>query len=178
MLSTVIRRHAALTLALLATVAPPEMPSLCAESPGTSRPATHDVQLDSQGQMTGMVVDAAGRPQADEPVAIQRVDRTADPVHIKTESDGRFRIGPLSAGTYRLTTDEGVCLCRLWTHTAAPPAASPALLIVNDATVTRGQRPIRDMFRSDPILMATVVAAAIAIPIAVHKSRDNDADGS
>jgi hypothetical protein len=111
-------------------------------------------------------------------VSVTRVDRTARPRQERTTPDGRFAVGDLQAGTYRLETSEGVCICRLWTSAAAPPAAAPSLLIVNDASVTRGQRPIRDLFHADPVLMATVVAAAIAIPIAVHKSRDDSSEGS
>lgn len=178
MFSRVICRQAVVAIALFATVMPPDLSRVQAEAPDDVRPVTHDIRLDANGRMTGMVVDANGRPQRDAAVVARRVDRTADLMSVKTREDGRFLLGPLSAGTYRLETKEGVCICRLWTQAAAPPSASPALLIVNDASVTRGQRPIGDLFRSDPLLMATVVAAAIAIPIAVHKSRDNDADGS
>jgi hypothetical protein len=69
-------------------------------------------------------------------------------------------------------------MCRIWTTAAAPPRAAKQLLIVNDHLVQRGQRPIREMFHSDPILMTAIAVAAIAIPIAIHKSRDDSRTGS
>ena len=95
-----------------------------------------------------------------------------------TDQRGGFVFSNLAAGTYRLETKSGVYLCRIWTHAAAPPSAAPSLLVVNDAQIERGQRPMKEIFRSDPLLMAAIVAAAIAIPIAVHKSQDDSAEGS
>jgi hypothetical protein len=95
-----------------------------------------------------------------------------------TDADGRFAVGNLRGGTYCLQVSEGTSVCRVWTSGAAPPSAARRILVVNDRLIQRGQRPIRELFISDPILVATLVTAAIAIPIAVHKSRDDTPPGS
>ena len=137
-----------------------------------------DVQLDARGSLRGVVVDAQGKRQAAAKLTLSRVDRPAERTVLETREDGQFATLPIKPGVYRLETSEGVIGCRLWSSTAAPPSASKSLLVVNDTEVVRGQRPIRELFYSDPLLMAGVVAAAIAIPIAVHKSRDDAPEGS
>ncbi|MCA9148221.1 MAG: carboxypeptidase regulatory-like domain-containing protein [Planctomycetales bacterium] len=139
---------------------------------------TIDIRLDSRGSMRGLVVDGQGRPQGAERVEIIRSGDKQPAQVLATNRTGKFMTEKLRAGSYRLVTSEGVCLCRLWTEQAAPPNAAASVLIVNDSQIERGQRPIEELFHSDPLLMATVVAAAIAIPVAVHKSRDNRSDGS
>lgn len=146
--------------------------------PRPARVEAVDIRLDAQGTMHGVVVNGQGRRQVDEQVVIVR-SGDAKPSHtLQTDRAGKFACPKLRAGSYRLVTSEGVCLCRVWTETAAPPNAAPSVLIVNDSRIERGQRPIQELFYSDPLLMATVVAAAIAIPIAVHKARDDRPDGS
>jgi len=154
---------------------------LCAESPSvtTSTPIkTVDVRLDPSGNFHGVVVNGQGARLHNEPITIRRVGRDQGEATVRTDRRGDFRFAELQAGTYQVVTTEGVCLCRLWTHAAAPPAAAEKLLVVSDAQLERGQRPIREILYRDPLLMATVIAAAIAIPIAVNKSRDKDAEGS
>ena len=136
-----------------------------------------DVRLDDAGQLQGMVVDGQGHGLAATRVLVSRVGDGPTRVTV-TDADGRFTVGELKGGTYRLQTSEGTSVCRIWTLDAAPPRAARSVLVVNDRLVQRGQRPIRELFTSDPILVATLVAAAIAIPIAVHKSRDDSPPGS
>jgi hypothetical protein len=40
--------------------------------------------------------------------------------------------------------------------------------------VERGQRPFSDLL-SGPLLIGLLIAAAVAIPIAIHNSQDDDA---
>jgi hypothetical protein len=155
-----------------------------------------DVRLDPQRRFHGAVVDGQGKAVGRSRVTLVRSDvppptttgtassgtdtpgAAVDAISQTTDAQGRFTFADVSAGTYRLETDAGISICRLWTHAAAPPAAASSLLVVNDARIERGQRPIRDAFYTDPLLMAVIVGAAIAIPIAVHKSRDESPEGS
>jgi hypothetical protein len=156
-----------------------------AQSPVPRRPAARvpDVRLDEQGRFQGVVVNGQGQPVAQAKLTLRRADPREPQLEAAgwtatTDARGRFLLEGIPAGTYRLETSAGVYLCRLWTSAAAPPAAAPALLVVNDPQIERGQRPIGEIFRADPLLMATVVAAAIAIPIVIHKSRDEAPEGS
>ncbi len=169
-------RHVAVWFALLGTLSPPRVAAT--EPARAPRVVTHDVCLDARGRLHGVVVNGQGQAQVAATVTLGRTDRPGPRQSLRTGGEGQFCFEDVKAGTYQLETSEGVCLCRLWTSTAAPPAAAKSLLVVNDAQITRGQRPIGELFRSDAVLMATVVAAAIAIPIAVHKSKSKDAEGS
>ena len=137
----------------------------------------HDVRLDRQGRLRVVVVDAQGHGLPDAEITLTQTGKEKG-IRGRTNAQGRFVFPSLTGGSYSLQTSEGVCLCRIWTAKAAPPKAASQLLIVNDPVVHRGQRPIREMFHSDPILMTAVAVAAIAIPIAIHKSRDNRRSGS
>lgn len=137
-----------------------------------------DLALDSAGCLNGVVVTGAGHRQAKAPLRLKRIDRRAAVMELSTDRDGAFRSAKLSPGIYQIETSEGIVTCRVWSQRAAPPSAAKSLLVVNDAQVVRGQRPVRELFSSDPFLMTGIIAAAIAIPIAVHKSRDDAPAGS
>lgn len=138
----------------------------------------HDIRLDQRQQFHGVVVDGEGRALTDRVVQLRRTASQADAAVTRTDEHGRFQFSRVKAGTYQLETEQGVSLCRLWTFDAAPPAAAPSLLVVDDPLVERGQRPLGELFVMDPVLMATVVAAAVAIPVVIHKSRDDAPPGS
>jgi hypothetical protein len=157
-------------------------PALQVQATPPARPHVPDVRLDRQGLFHGIVVDGQGQTVPATQVKLERVNQQQEavtaPSIATTDARGGFVFRELSAGTYRLETSSGIFVCRIWTHKAAPPAAASSLLVVNDAQIERGQRPMQEIFRSDPLLMAAIVAAAIAIPIAVHKSQDDSPEGS
>ena len=140
-------------------------------------PPVRDVSLHAGGVLRGQVVDKQGRPCTGVPIAAIKVGVTTEqPVGAQTDSQGRFQLQGLSAGVYQVATSEGGMLCRLWAPNAAPPSAVPAALVV------QGQGPVRGALPSlgsiGPLGWALIglgVAAAIAIPLALHK---NNNDGS
>lgn len=147
-------------------------------SPELARAKVHDVRLDTDQTFHGLVLNGQGKPVAEQVVILTREDANAQKWQVQTDKQGSFVVRGLSAGTYQLQTRQGISICRLWTSEAAPPKSASTLLVVDDPLVERGQRPISELFRVDPVLMATVVAAAIAIPIVIHKSRDDSGSGS
>jgi hypothetical protein len=173
-----VYRRIIVAVALAGLVTPTSLLAADQVPTAPSKFKTLDVRLDGQHRLNGLVVDGQGKPQVATKVELQRTDRKEGLSAVVTDAKGRFAFASVKAGTYRLQTTEGVCLCRLWTRQGAPPSAASSLLIVNDARIERGQRPIGELFRSDPFLMAAVVAAAIAIPIAVHKAQDESPTGS
>ena len=52
------------------------------------------------------------------------------------------------------------------------PQLQSRYLLSPNQQIQRGQRPIAD-FLSGPVLIGLVIAAAIAIPIAIHNSKDS-----
>ena len=127
-----------------------------------------DVRLDPNAAVRGRLVDAVGQALADRPVVLYQADgavRTA-----QTDAAGSFVLQRVSAGVHRVATDTGTVTCRVWTHAAAPPSADDQLTLVDGPVVVRGQQPFSAIF-TNPLFIGLVIAAAIAIPIAVHRDR-------
>jgi len=141
-------------------------------------PPTLDVALRQNGVLVGLVTTSAGIPQKDTPVILSRngqvIGRTA------TDPDGRFALTGLSGGTYELLAGNSPSLVRLWAPGTAPPAAGQDALVVIGDPVLRGQggtghSPAAYRLRRllhNPWIWATVIGAAIAIPIAASDDDD------
>jgi len=163
-------RLLAVTLATLGIVLP--TPLLQAADPVQAIP---DIALDAHGTLLGTLVDAQGQPQPQALVALQQDGQTL--AQTRSDAHGRFAVTGLRGGVYLIVTEHGALPCRAWTAAAAPPSAGRQLLVPSDAAY-RGQYPISDLFIADPILLSLVIAAAIAIPIAVHNSKSDSVPGS
>ncbi len=171
-------RASAVSLACLAWLLPVP-PSLAAPPiSGAGTAATTgiiDVRLDEHGAIHGRVLDAAGQGLAERPVVLQQVGGAV--FRAQTDAAGRFVLQQVSGGVHQLTTGHGTVTCRVWTHTAAPPSATDQLTVVAGEPVVRGQQPFSCIF-TNPLFIGLVVAAAIAIPIAVHNAQDDQPSGS
>ncbi len=121
------------------------------QKPSAERPRVHDIQLSAQGELRVVVVDGQGQRIAGTQIKLTRDGFSASSKSTLgvTNNRGKHAFQELTGGIYQLETDQGICMCRLWTQTAAPPSAAQSLLIVNDTRIARGQRPIREIFRSD-----------------------------
>lgn len=151
---------------------------LAADKAVQSEPAElqiHDVRLSDKNELKGVVVTSQGKTLQKISVALQADGKTVQKT--TTDQDGRFSFTVDKGGSFQIVTSEGIVGCRAWTAKAAPPVAANQILIVH-GSVVRGQRPIRELFRSDPIFAAGVLAAAIAIPIAIHESQSDSPSGS
>ena len=135
----------------------------------------HDVQLSADGRLTGIVVDVQGQMLKEIEVVLSLGGK--EMAKQTTDTEGRFSFPNVKGGSYQLVTSAGVCGCRAWTAEAAPPSAARQIMIVH-GTIVRGQKPIREMFRTDPIFAAAILAAAIAIPIAIRESQSDSPTGS
>jgi hypothetical protein len=127
-----------------------------------------DVALGQNNSFHGTVMDSNGTPIAGSQVIITRQGQEV--ARTTTNDRGRFAFQQLQGGLHLVHADEGAALYRFWAEGTAPPAAKPHVTLVNE-TVTRGQRPFRDLFFSNGFIMTAIVAAAIAIPLAVHDAR-------
>jgi hypothetical protein len=173
-----ISRTSAVSLACLAWLLPVQ-PGLAAPPVSTAAMAAPagivDVRLDAHGAIHGHLLDAFGHGLADRPVVLQQVGGAA--LQTQTDAAGRFVLRRVGGGVHQLTTGHGTVTCRVWTHAAAPPSATNQLTVVADQQVVRGQQPFSAIF-TNPLFIGLVIAAAIAIPIAVHNSQDDQPSGS
>jgi len=134
-----------------------------------------DVRLDEHGAIHGYLLNTAGQGLADRPVVLQQAGGAVS--RTQTDTVGGFVLQRVSGGVHQLTTGHGTVTCRVWTHAAAPPSATDQLTVVADPQVVRGQQPFSAIF-TNPLFIGLVIAAAIAIPIAVHNSQDDQPSGS
>lgn len=142
-----------------------------------SVPLAFDVALDRNRSLSGEVRNEQGQLQVDTDVVLWRGSEMLQ--RTRTNESGKFQFTELRGGEYRIATPDATIACRAWVATLAPPNARESLLVVGNMYSVRGQRPINEVFCFNPFLMGTIVAAAIAIPIAVHDSGDGQlADGS
>jgi len=135
----------------------------------------NDVALRQGGMLVGQVVDQQGVAKANSAVLIlygeQEVVRTT------TDANGVFAVKGLRGGQYQLMTQDGVRVYRLWAPETAPPSARQAALIVAGDNVVRGNYPGHgwvDWMKAHPYITAGTIAAAIAIPVAIAASDDDD----
>ena len=154
-------------------VFPAWTPNLHGDQP-TAPLTVHDVELQRDGTFHAQVLDRNGHPVAavDALLIGHQTHQLA-----RTDDIGRLTIRNLRGGTYQLRVDGGLQLFRLWTHGTAPPAAKAEAVLVRDTIVERGQRPVSDILCS-PVLLGLIIAAAVAIPVAVHNSQGDSPSGS
>ncbi|QDS99817.1 carboxypeptidase-like regulatory domain-containing protein [Adhaeretor mobilis] len=169
----------------IAKSAPVVAPVSATATAKTPAAACSDVALDAQGALVGQVVDAQGRPTKGIAVVVSNARRTYKTV---TDERGDFRVDNVSGGTYQVQVGVQMKQCRVWKSLAAPPAATQGVLIVSGDDIVRGQTycgspvscsptNVGDVL-THPLVIAGVVAAAIAIPVAIHNSDDDDDDAS
>lgn len=141
-----------------------------------------DVVLTGGGVLQGYTVSGSGQPVGN--VEVTLTSPTGEVVAAKSDEKGRFGFRGLQGAGYQLETEHGVVMCRAWTAKAAPPKSASTLLLVHDAELARGQwsappavnggvsRLKRAM--TNPFFVATVVGAAVAIPVAIHNANQDD----
>lgn len=132
----------------------------------------HDVALEEAGVFRGQVVDSQGNTRAAVPVSIVREAREV--ARAETDASGRFAVHGLTGGIYEVYTPAGSGIYRVWSPHTAPPAAVPAAIITPHENVVRGQMNGGQALSwlANPWVLAGIVAAAIAIPLALD---DDDA---
>ena len=144
------------------------------DSSAAKRPVA-DVRLTADATLGGKLVDASGQPLGRRVVVLRQAGRAL--ARVETDAQGDFVFRSVRGGAYQMTIDDRVVSCRVWASSAAPPAARDRLLIVTGTPVVRGQQPIGAVF-SSPLFVGAVLAAAIAIPVAVHNSQNDEPSGS
>jgi hypothetical protein len=136
-------------------------------------PMVLDVALAEGGLFRGQVVDSAGQPVAEAPVAVfyegKEVAKTT------SDADGNFAINSIKCGPHAVISGEHGGLCRMWTAQTAPPSANKRVLIVKGTPQVRGQ----GLGGGGGLLMLGVLGGIIAGGvISQSSSDDNGTSGS
>ena len=130
-------------------------------------PVVTDVQLRDGGVLVGQLVDAQGAPVRAMPVSLRQNDREV--ASTLTDESGYYTVSNLQGGIYQVASPNGSAAYRLWSPGTAPPAAQQGALLVVGDEVVRGQFGMWG-FLTNPWVVAGLIAAAIAVPIAVSNS--------
>ena len=154
---------------------PASRPNAAAKQ-GPIAPTVQDVALGTDGYLEGVVIDRQGAPVSKALVSVTQGQNEI--ARTTTTAKGHFRVPALRGGVYQISSSETTGVYRLWSQDSAPPAARQIATVVADQPITRGQMPLKDFFRTETFVIAAVVIAAIAIPVAIHNSRDDDDSGS
>ena len=127
-----------------------------------------DIALTRDNLLNGRLVDETGKPVDGMRVSIySQGHMTAATV---SDQAGAFSLVTIRGGVYELHVGDQFQIVRLWRHDTAPPSAESTILFRVGQETVRGQRPIESLFCFQPWFLGVLIAAAIAIPIAVHDS--------
>ena len=136
--------------------------------------AIEDVALGEGQSLHGMLLSEDGKSVGGAEVTISQLGKEV--ARTTTDETGRFGLQGLRGGLHLVRAGQGAGLYRFWAEGTAPPNAHPSVKMVDQVTV-RGQRPFKEFFTSNAVILTAIVVAAVAIPIAVHDAR-NDRSGS
>ena len=154
-------------------------PSLAAQELGAraSGPAKGvvDVTLNRQHALQGQVVSAAGEPMRGMTLSILQGGQMLG--QVQADGSGRFQFNLPRGGIYQVAVGDQLTSVRVWTAQAAPPGATPELILVH-GDVLRAQGGKFPYTQVNPWLVAGVVAAAVAIPVVLSNHRSDRGDGS
>jgi hypothetical protein len=155
-----------------------------AAGPFTAAP---DVALDAEGTLHGQVVDVQGNPQSKTAVAVRH--RGREVARTVSDESGRFRLSGLRGGLHEIVVGQSATVCRAWAPNTAPPSARPAALVVLGDQQVLGQcgpqgcapqscapRACNRLkcWLANPLVIAGIIAAAVAIPVAIHNCDHDD----
>jgi hypothetical protein len=168
------------------TALPAVEPTAMTPAPPDSAFRIADVELAADGTLHGQAVNAQGHALPGKYVSLDDGRRTT---MTSTDAGGNFQFSGLQGGAYRVQVAGQTQFVRAWKHGTAPPSANTALMVVEGNQTILGQycgtpvgcsTPVgggcvrlREALRN-PVVMGGIVAAAIAIPVAIHNSNNDD----
>jgi hypothetical protein len=141
-----------------------------------------DVALGHNGVLYGQLVDRQGRQL---PITAIHLSNGHQDWTTYTNAEGNFRLEGLVGSTYQVQAAGQTEIVRAWAQGTAPPQAVEGLLLVHDNSVVLGQHCGSSVCGSmicaakhplsNPFILGGIVAAAVAIPVAIH-NHDADSD--
>lgn len=146
-------------------------PGSRAADPIAGRPAVRDVALTSDGSLHGSLLLADGRPQVNAKVILRRgADIQATAV---TQADGSFTMKQVRPGVYEIASTQSSQAYRVWAARAAPPAAQPKALLVEDKMIARGQQDWSPARRA-LILSGVIITSGLVGGVIGYNINDDD----
>jgi hypothetical protein len=106
-------------------------------APASPAASILDVALAQSGSLRGQVVNTQGAPLVGTAVSVQSGGREV--ASTTTNQRGEFAVNNLRGGNYTIAAADSSGVYRVWTASAAPPAAKPGVLLVSGRQIARGQ---------------------------------------
>ena len=170
-------KGAVLGLACVGMVIPaPVFAQSSAPSQTAHKAAVADIAL-TGGTLQGVVVDPNGDVLSGAVVSVSHGNQKVATA-ISSES-GEFSLNGLQSGLYQVTVGQHQANVRIWDAELAPPGTNSQMLLVNGDPTARGQlwnNWFRNLRPWHTVVIAGVIATAIAVPIAIHNSNNNNDD--
>lgn len=142
---------------------------LAGQTVQAASPVIRDVALQPGGVLNGQVLNEQAVAQGQTKVAV--VHKGKPLTVTETDQEGRFVLTGLEPGIYELHLAEGGGAYRVWAPRTAPPAAEQGVLLVEDSRIVRGRNNGGQFgWLANPWVLAGIVAAAIAIPLALSNN--------
>ena len=175
MRSMTISQTLAVTLAVLGLCLPQVALAAAPQAAPTS--VVTDVRMHESGTLLGQVVSPENLPVPGVKVAL--LSKGKQLAVGGTDKSGYFAFKGLQNGVYQMVSPKGNAVYRVWSHQTAPPSAHLGALVVNGDDTVRGQHRFHGFrnWMANPWFVAAVITAAVAIPVAIHNS-DNDNNSS
>jgi hypothetical protein len=99
-------------------------------------------------------------------------------MQVVSDAQGGFAVPDLAGGVIEFVDGTRSWHVRCWAHGTAPPSSVAVLCLAGEQDVVRGQVAPGCWGLNNPWVIAGLVAAAIAIPIALSNNRDDRDDAS
>jgi len=140
------------------------------------RQAVRDVGLDREGTLHGVILRGTGAPAVQVEVTALRQGHLVS--HAVTDASGRFQIGGLHGGLWRLEGGSADGLFRVWAAGTAPPAARGEAVLRGRQPVVRGQSSQGARLTTDGVLLGAVLLGGAAVPVIVNRGGSDPPSGS
>lgn len=182
---TTVLRRAAISLAclgmliqtpVLMAATTPQATAVANTEESTQKPAVFDVGLHKNNTLVGQLINEQGVPLAKQKVSLIQKDHVL--VTATTDKQGYFAFSNVAAGTYQVAAPKAQGICRAWAPKTAPPVAQPGILLVDGKGAVRAQQGPIAYWLGKPWVIAGLVAAAVAIPVAIHNHQNDKSPSS
>lgn len=132
-----------------------------------------DVQLQG-GTLSGRIINSDGELLSGSVLKVSN-QANQEVVSVVSSQNGEFAVSGLSTGVYQISSGNSQSTIRVWDTQAAPPSAKQDVLFVSGGPLTaRGQSRLGGLSSTSLLVGGAIVAAAIAIPVAIHNSKSNN----